>query len=284
MQYDIKRVSGIRSNAQTALQGSYERKALEIQLNQKYTPLLFEAVKEPYFMDDAWKGVHPSEYWKEVLHRGEFFSCTADGELIGFMCLTNIIIGRSAEWQYFILPAYRRTGAFQALAKELVDYATKPFPEGLGLVKLKAFIAAPNTPSLRAIEKLGGQVVGSSPFDGLYTQEPTDMLTFELYAPGLFKQEEVINGRETVRDERTDTIVESEPAVSPDIPSASSVHESGSIPGSGAVHQSRGADSGSDIFRLQPGDGRADNIVRSGSRQPSTDGLTDLEREFSSFA
>lgn len=254
---------------------SYEKAAKKNQAS-KYNDLLIAALNEIGMLDDMWRNLTAEQIWDNWLYRGEVFGCFKDGVPVGYLTLTDIVLGRHATKSGYIIPGERHQ--FE-LENQLLDYAFKEYPNGLGLIKIKSCIPALMVPVLQTFTAMG-ECVGSSPYDGLFGGQPSDMLYFELYSPAI-QAAEVLDGSESIRGladgERSGSTTSG-------LHGASAIPESGGIRESGGLRESGSGDFGSDIVSVQPANSEPDDDSREPSGGGSSDGLTDLERQLSAFA
>lgn len=273
--HSLKRISGIRTSATNPLMANYEKAGKKTQAS-KYNNFLLAALNEVGMLDDMWRSLTAEQIWDNWLYRGEVFGCFKDENPVGYLVLSDIVLGRHATKSGYLIPAERNHFAFE---QQLLDYAFKNYPDGLGLVKVKSNIPSLMVEALQGFTVMG-ECVGGSPYDGLYTGQPSDMLHFEVYSP-LIQSAEVLNGSESIGGSAT-----SERASAPTsgLHSTGGLPESGSIRESGGLPESGGGDFGSNVEQLQSADGEPDDDGSDGSGGFIADGLTDLERQLSSFA
>ena len=191
----LTRVSGLRLKSQDPRMRAFELKQAASKL-LSLSPILQNAMDEPFCIDDEYRNLPDAlTLWLNFLQSGEVFICQArNGELLGVQALLNVRPGRSAYWFAYAAPSKRGSRAIFSAAKELLDYAFKPAPEGLGLLKVKAEIAYENTAATRLMHALGGQPMGILRGDGLFHGMLCDMVIVELYNGSLFApQGELIN-------------------------------------------------------------------------------------------
>lgn len=156
---------------------------------QQLVPFFELAMQEPFFIDDALKQLAPLDLIMYALRDGEIFACIADDQLVGICSFREIKPGRSAIYDAWAVPEFRapehRDKIFQ-LANEVMEYAFRDFPDGLGLVKVKADIAVGNVPAIVTAQNLGFVPVGMSPLDAFHNGEVHDSLLLELLNPSYF--------------------------------------------------------------------------------------------------
>jgi len=244
------------------------------ELKKNVTPYagVIAGIHEPWAQDDYVRAIPPLDLLLLSLQGGEFIVCIYDdpeakllprNTLVGMAWLDDIWAERSAHLHAWSNPAcrqdFRRSKIADRFAREIVEYAFKPFAPikdggGLGLKKLKSNVAMPNRRAYRALHALGFVDVGISPLDGLYDSVPTDTLNLELLNPDYFglAEAEVIQANAIRRR-----------GISPETPNlltTGALRESGPVPGS-AGSQHDGAE------RAQP---HSSYEARSIGREPTT--------------
>ena len=155
-------------------------------------PIYNLAAQEPFFLDDALKGYEPLDLTTMALRDGELLLCRYEGDdtPVGVVMISEILHQRKAKIDAYALPQFRED--FRGRAKmveligEVIEYCFKPFPEGLGLQKLKAEVCADNLASLKACRALGFHWIGTSSLDALFNGEPRDTVLLELLNPEFF--------------------------------------------------------------------------------------------------
>lgn len=152
-------------------------------------PYFEQALEEPFFVDDTLRGQKPLDLINYALRDGEIFACYADGQLVGICSFRDIRQERSAIYDAWAVPEFRgpegKEKVFQ-LAEEVMRYAFEPWPNGLGLSKVKVDIAIANTAALTTAVALGFVQVGLSPCDAFHNGEVHDSVLLELLNPAMF--------------------------------------------------------------------------------------------------
>jgi RimJ/RimL family protein N-acetyltransferase len=151
---------------------------------------LWDTARKEQFVFDEWVNNLPIEQLLfSVLHAGEIRICHTDGKVIGFVAFRDLMPGRSAHFEAFAFPKYRKTRTLAQASKEAVKYAFDPWPQGLGLQKLKAEVSNLNQPGYRGARAMGFEITGYSQGDGLFQGVPTDMIALELLNPIIFGEQ-----------------------------------------------------------------------------------------------
>lgn len=182
----MMRFSGLRLPSEEGQARVYSWAAL-IQSVMAYAPIIQMALDAPFGLDDRYRGLSPKAIFERVLIEGEFFAFFSGDKFVGFSIFYGITPQRSAYWGTFAMPEFRLKSVIRLAAKDLIEYAFKPWPEGLGLIKLKADVPESNRPALRATSRLGFVPIGASLMEGLYYGKPENMILLELLNPAVFK-------------------------------------------------------------------------------------------------
>jgi len=190
METELRRFSGYRIRFVEQAKQAWHWGNLRNSLQANGLPQIFEAaLQEPFFIDDDLRGMDPLDLLMYALRDGEIFACFADGELIGICSFRDIKHCRSAQYDAWVAPEHRgpegKAKIYQ-LVKEVMEYAFRDFPKGLGLKKVKADIAMGNLPALVTAQRLGFIQVGQSPLDAFHNGELHDSLLLELLNPEFF--------------------------------------------------------------------------------------------------
>lgn len=173
-------------------------------------PMVKEALKEPFFLDDALLNQTFEEIIKGAMLTGELFGCVhgegADRKVVGFVLLQDVRPGRDAVISAWAHPEFRSSYTLYRLIKRIMDYAFRPWnperteaekqaPRGLGLRKLKANISGENLSAAKALRCLGFLTFGVSLMDGLFKGRVTDIILLEKFNPAILPKQEPANAR-----------------------------------------------------------------------------------------
>lgn len=191
---NLIRYSGIRlapERKAVALQGMAER-IMTIGM-----PIVQGIFEEPWVLDDSLKADAPVDILKGMLDNGEFLLCyTPDNEeLVMLLAFHSIYVNRFAHLLAYVLPNFRGQAIVQECGGQALEYAFKPAPDGLGLLKVKAEIAQYNKPSIAAAEKLGFRGTSLLQYEGLFRGQVCHMILAEIFNPNVFVDGEKLNGR-----------------------------------------------------------------------------------------
>ena len=157
--YSMVRYSGLRIPQEPPLARSNGWASL-LQAVKPLHGVLQAMLAEPLCMDDWLRECPPDAILSRLLNDGEVFTFWKDGQFFGVGVLYAITLNRSAYLTVYAMPEFRKSRTLYRGAKDLIAYAFKPAPEGLGLAKIKAEIAESNTSSLRGAQVLGFVPVG----------------------------------------------------------------------------------------------------------------------------
>lgn len=196
-------------------------------------PALQQALAEPFFADDYIVDMPFDEVVKSSMQGGELFGCVHDEKVVGFVLLRNIKPGRDAWIEAYTAPEFRGKYPCSRQIRQILDYAFRPwnpettrsqqlFPRGLGLQKIKAAVSAANTSAHAALWRLGFNVIGRSPADGLFKGKYTDIILVEKINPALLPQEGMQDVWKRRRKQGSGTNT-------PELRGASSVHASAPV-------------------------------------------------------
>jgi RimJ/RimL family protein N-acetyltransferase len=178
----VTRYSGIRLDPKSHLYlpqfETIAKKAIEIGAE-----IVDESRKEPFFWFDHDKPKTTELLIKEMLWGGEVFFVEHDDKIVAFACFRNVIAGRFANLELYIVPEYRKHILLGQFKDILVKAAFAPYPDGLQLVKLKAFPHPGNKVSIRTLHKSGFIQLCELPWESVLNGKLCHMLLFELYAP-----------------------------------------------------------------------------------------------------
>lgn len=180
MDFKFVKYSGVDLTSENDLQvRAYKWAHMIDTVTKQYGGVIAMAMKEPWYMDDSAREPEMRSVIENFLNDGELFACFANDQFVGFIGISRVILGREAYLDAYALPQFRKT----ILLRRIIDRVIKYCWERLGLVKLKAEIAEQNHSSFRACVRLGFGYVGTSPLDGLYLGQPTNMMLLELFNP-----------------------------------------------------------------------------------------------------
>jgi hypothetical protein len=156
-----------------------------------------KALTEPFLYFDHDKPKKPEQIIREMLWMGEVFFLKKDEDVIGYACFRNVVARRFAQLELYISPEHRKTTALGYFKDILYAQAFSKFPDGLELVKMKAFPHPSNAASLKALKQSGFVQLCEIPFDGLLNGQLCSILMMELYAKELqsIKGEIITNGK-----------------------------------------------------------------------------------------
>jgi len=176
----VTRFSGIRLDPKSHLYlpqfETIAKKAIEIGAE-----IVDESRKEPYFWFDHDKPKTTDLLIKEMLWGGEIFFVEHDDKIVAFACFRNVIAGRFCNLELFIMPEYRKHILLGQFKDILVKAAFAPYPEGLQLVKLKAFPHPDNKVSIRTCKKAGFVQLCELPWETCLEGRLCSMILLELY-------------------------------------------------------------------------------------------------------
>lgn len=246
---NILRISGIRFDGIPPAHMQAEIKNRKASI-VKYLRQIPELYHEPFFLDDEQRAKTPEQLADYVMNTAsEVFVVRSEDKkrLLGFHILEMVKPWHHAIWHAF-LPAER--GLMQhrwQSALEILEYAFRDCPQGLGLMKLKCHITAENLAAVKLVWRLGGLASGRLKHETLHQGVPHDMVIFEIHNPRLTPEESL----DEIEPERPKH----------DEPGASDDAESTTV--------SIQSDGGAELRRLEhePGD--------SGSQGASSDGGAD---------
>ena len=158
------------------------------------TPILEESRKEDWLYYDFSLNFTIEQNIRAGVLDSEIHLCEVDGEIAGFMKFSNIIVGKCANIEIYISPKYRKAGVLKEFCERMEQYVFTPFPEGLGVIKLKCFVHPENKASLAACKCTGFRTAAFLPFEGLFKGTWHPMIYLELYPPSV--RDEVRNGQQ----------------------------------------------------------------------------------------
>lgn len=196
----IHRISGVRLDMGSTYWAQLDvicQNAMNLGIN-----IFTEALKESYLFYDCDRQKPLQTLLRDVLVHGELHFAEKDGKIIGYAAFKGIYPGMYAGFEVYILPEYRKSTVFGEFVSYLQNAAFKPFPEGLQLHKVKAYVHPDNLSCLNASKRCGFFTIAKMPFEGLFNGVITPMLYLELYAPEIRKvlQPQVIeNGKRSQR-------------------------------------------------------------------------------------
>ena len=195
----VIRFSGVR------LQGNYtyiaQLQTLVKTVVEQAGSLFTESLNTPYLYWDNERTKSLEQIVGDHLCNGEVFIAYDEDKPAGFASFRNIVPGRHAFLEIFILPEYRKGHFLKEFRKILYDAAFSEYPKGLQLLKIKASISPHNTASIKACLNSGFVKIATIPYEGLYDGKVSDMLLMEKYANELQNsmQGEVIQNGSTTR-------------------------------------------------------------------------------------
>lgn len=181
-------LSGIRFKSDVP-----EFRAAEQQLKRKkfmklFAPLIQEAKQSTLFIEDGLANT-PAEVIvdKFLVNNVEAFIVRDENDnFIGFHALENVQVFKHAELHSWSHPEavglHDRRCKLQSL-DEVIQYAFTPWPEGLGLLKIKARVCEENIPTLKICHRFGFVCVGKLMMEALHGGQLRNMLLLELYNP-----------------------------------------------------------------------------------------------------
>lgn len=176
----VIRFSGVR------LQGNYtyiaQLQTLVKTIIEQSGNLFTESLKTPYLYWDNEKTKSLEQIVGDHLYNGEVFIAYDEDKPAGFASFRNIVAGRHAFLEIFILPEYRKGYFLKEFRKTLYDAAFSEYPKGLQLLKIKASISLNNKASIKACLNSGFVKIATIPYEGLYDGKVSDMLLMEKYA------------------------------------------------------------------------------------------------------
>ena len=213
----IDMLSGIRFKSDVP-----EFRAAEQQLKRKkfmklFAPLIEDAKKATLFIEDGLANT-PAEVIvdKFLVNNVEAFIVRDERDnFIGFHAFENIQVFKHAELHSWSSPdasgIHDRKCKLQSL-DEIIAYAFAPWPEGLGLLKIKARVCEENIPTLKICNRFGFVCVGRLMMEALHGGQLRNMLLLELYNP------QVVGTGDLIDDNRsTERSAEPPRGVGPDI-------------------------------------------------------------------
>ena len=176
---------------------------------EKLVPLV-QSMNIGTYLDDSQKNWNPLDLLMAKVHEGELYVSYSNGEFVGIAAICDIEYGRNGWFDAWTPESKRGSPAIGWTAGELMTYCFKPYPEGLGLTKLKARIARGNDAALGVVKKMGFLPCGIERAQELHNGVPTDTITLELLNPAWFKAPiEVISSGSTGQSAvSTDTVHE----------------------------------------------------------------------------
>ena len=143
--------------------------------------LFTESLKAPYLYFDNERTRSIEQVVADHLHNGELFIAFDEDKPVGFGSFRNVLAGRYAFLEVFILPEYRKGDVTKEFNKVLYDAAFSEYPKGLQLLKLKANINPNNVSSIKGSLNSGFVKIATIPYEGLYEGKVSDMLLMERY-------------------------------------------------------------------------------------------------------
>lgn len=189
-----RRYSGLR------LRSHFTQQGLEIENLARKTlseigGLAVELQRLPALIEDTYRGMDELTFWCHAIRSGEVIICREHERAMpmGVVLISNVKIGTCAELNFLL-------GGPLALdaALDVIVYAFKPAPEGLGCLKLKMLLHPQNTQALQLAQSLGFQPHGVLPCEASFHSQPTSMLLVELLNPATFSTgEDLVNGDTT---------------------------------------------------------------------------------------
>ena len=174
------RYSGVRLDPKSHLYipqfEAIAKKAIEIGAE-----IVDKAKIEPFFWFDHDKPKSAEQLIKEMLWRGEIFFVEHDDKIVAYACFRNVIAGRFCNLELYITPEYRKHILLGQLRDILYKAAFAPYPEGLQLVKIKAFPHPDNKVSIATCKKAGFVQLCELPWESVLNGKLCNSLLLELY-------------------------------------------------------------------------------------------------------
>jgi RimJ/RimL family protein N-acetyltransferase len=202
----VTRYSGIRLDSKSHLYlpqfETIAKKAIEIGAE-----IVEKSRVEPFFWFDHDKPKSTDLLIKEMLWGGELFFVEHEDKIVAFACFRNVIAGRFANLELYIVPEYRKHILLGQFRDILYKAAFAPYPEGLQLVKLKAFPHVDNKISIRTLKKSEFIQLCELRFEGLLNGHLCSMLALELFPREITSmQGAVITNARTISPTKSDTV------------------------------------------------------------------------------
>jgi RimJ/RimL family protein N-acetyltransferase len=201
----VIRYSGVRLDPNNHLFAA-QLETVCIKAIQEGSAIVEQAKSEPFFWFDHDKPKKPEQLIREMLWCGEIFFLKKDEKVIGYACFRNVVARRFAQLEVYICPEYRKTTALGYFKDILYAQAFSKFPDGLELVKLKAFPHPANEKSIKALKQAGFVQLCELPFEACLAGQLCSTLVMELYALEIQQiKGEIINAR-AKRSRKTDPV------------------------------------------------------------------------------
>jgi len=143
--------------------------------------LFKQALQEPLLYYDNDKQVTIKDLIGAILSTGELFILYDDDKPIGYAGYRNVLVGRYANSEIYLLPEYRKSLILGEFRDVLCKAIFSPWPEGLQLLKVRAYVHPDNTPCLTGCKNSGFVEIATLPYEGLYQGVITNMIYLELY-------------------------------------------------------------------------------------------------------
>lgn len=176
----VVRFSGVRLDPNNHLfAAQFEivcKKAIE-----EGSTIVEQAKSEPFLYFDHDKPKKAEQLIREMLWCGEVFYLKKEEEVIGYACFRSVVTRRFAQLELYISPEHRKTTALGYFKDILYGQAFNKFPEGLELVKLKAFVHPANENSIKALKQSGFVQLCELPFEACLNGQLCSILNLELY-------------------------------------------------------------------------------------------------------
>lgn len=210
-------LSGIRFKSDVPEFRTAEQQLKRKKFMKLFAPLIEDAKKATLFIEDGLAAT-PAEVIVDrfLVNNVEAFIVRDERDnFIGFHALENIQVFKHAELHSWSHPEavglHDRRCKLQSL-DEIIQYAFAPWPEGLGLLKIKARVCEENIPTLKICNRFGFVCVGRLMMEALHGGVLRNMLLLELYNP------KVVGTGDFIDDIRsTERSVEPTGNVEPDI-------------------------------------------------------------------
>ena len=184
----IDMLSGIRFKSDVPEFRSAEQQLKRKKFMKLFAPLIQEAKRSTLFIEDGLAATPPEAIVDQFLVNGveAFLVRDEEGGFIGFHALENIGVYKHAELHSWSPPEasglHERRCKLQSL-EEVIAYAFAPWPEGLGLLKIKAKVCEENLVTLKICHRFGFVCVGKLMMEALHGGQLRNMLLLELYNP-----------------------------------------------------------------------------------------------------